>query len=125
MRSNVYSGVAAYLDDYIVVEPTYDRCVRTQSVLMGLLRQLGFAINYDKVTDPSHRLTFLGLDMDTVNMSIQLPSDKLCDLKALMTAVASSKKVTKKTLQKLTGSLILLARLFTVESFSFGAFTTL
>ena len=38
--------------------------------------QLGFHINYNKVEGPSQSLTFLGIHMDTVSMTLALPEKK-------------------------------------------------
>ena len=44
---------------------------------MSLLRELGFAINYGKVEGPTQRLVFLGIVLDTVQMTLELPDDKM------------------------------------------------
>ena len=47
------------------------------STLIAILRELGFHINYNKVVGLSQKLPFLGIELDTVTMSISLPADKL------------------------------------------------
>lgn len=50
------------------------------NVLLSLLRKLGFYISYSKLVCPSTSLTFLGIDINTNQMTIALPSDKLEEL---------------------------------------------
>lgn len=50
-------------------------------------------------------LTFLGLEINTNNMTVQIPYVKLCKLKAELVCMLNKNKVTLKQLQKLTGLL--------------------
>ena len=61
------------------------------ATLMRLLRTFGFAINYNKVEGPVQRLTFLGILLDTVAMSMELPEKKLTELKELLQKANMSK----------------------------------
>ncbi len=56
--------------------------------LIQLLRKLGFAIKYDKVTWPSQRLVFLGITLDTTSMTVEFPENKLSELKPAVNAKA-------------------------------------
>ena len=44
-----HSGIACYLDDFLIVADTHAECVETMSVLQKTLRALGFHINYKKI----------------------------------------------------------------------------
>ena len=52
--------------------------------LIQLLRKLGFSIAYDKVEGPTQVLTFLGIQIDTRDMSLRLPPNKIKKLKAVL-----------------------------------------
>ena len=54
-----------YLDDFLLIAPTLEECATALSTLIGLLRYLGFCINWDKVVDPITRITFLGIEIDS------------------------------------------------------------
>lgn len=105
MAKKGFPNVVAFLDDFIVVEPTYARCDAAMRALMLLLRSLGFAINYSKVISPSQRLTFLGIVLDTKAMTLELPSEKLDELKGNLEEMFNRRRVTKKDLQRLAGRL--------------------
>ena len=50
-------------------------------------------------------MTFLGIDLDTIAMTISLPKSKIDELSSDLQKLASSKKATKRQLQSLCGKL--------------------
>lgn len=105
MRGYGYTSVINYLDDFLLVGETYKECQTMLNTLMSLLRRLGFAINYNKVEGPVNRLPFLGIVLDTVSMTLELPQHKLDELKLLLVKAHASKKLKKVQLQSLAGKL--------------------
>ena len=67
--------------------------------------ELGVPVAAEKTVGPSPALIFLGLEIDTVKMSIRIPQDKLGMLRDKLIYLLSRKKVTLKDLQSLTGVL--------------------
>lgn len=100
-----YNNVVCYLDDFFVTSPTKEHCIETLNVLLRLLRRLGFWINYNKIDGPSTRLKFLGIILDSVNMSLTLPKDKVQDLKHTLRSANKKSKLTKRHLQQIAGKL--------------------
>ena len=72
--------VVAYLDDFLIVAPTYATCLAGLNTLISLLRKLGFHINYSKVEGPLQRIVFLGLVLDSVNRTLEIPQPKLQEM---------------------------------------------
>ena len=105
MRSHGYPSIVNYLDDFLVIGESYGACKVTLDKLLALLRHLGFAINYDKVAGPVQRITFLGIVLDSISMSLELPEQKLIELKDLLVTANQAKKLTKRQLQSLAGKL--------------------
>lgn len=105
MAAKGFPGCKAYLDDFIVIQPSESECRQALTLLMQLLRKLGFAINYSKVEGPVQRIVFLGITLDTNKMTVSLPDEKLKDLYNNLNAVNIRNKVTKRELQCLTGRL--------------------
>ena len=97
--------VIAYLDDFLIISEDKASCSQALTTLLAVLRKLGFSINYNKVSPPSQRLTFLGIVLDSVSMSLELPQEKLSDLKTILIDCVSRTKITKKSLQSLAGLL--------------------
>ncbi len=100
-----YDLITVMLDDFFIASSTREGCLQAMLTLIQLLRKLGFAINYDKVTWPSQRLVFLGITLDTTSMTVELPENKLSELSQLLTQTLVKKKISKKELQSLAGKL--------------------
>lgn len=97
--------VVHYLDNYIVISPTYEGTTISQLVTIRLLRYLGFHVAWRKVTPPSVRAIYLGIQIDTVNMCPSLPAEKVEKFKRYVTKYLRCKFITKKELECLNGLL--------------------
>lgn len=105
MAQKGHPTVVSYLDDFLIVSKTYKGCQDTINVLLGLLRKLGFWINYNKLDGPRRRLVFLGIVLDTTNMTLELPESKMQAFYEDIRTMYSKSKCTKKQLQSLVGKL--------------------
>ena len=66
----------AYLDDFFLSGKIFDTCQTALNTLLELLRPLGFRINWKKVVDPTQRIVFLGIQLDTVHSTMCLDPPK-------------------------------------------------
>ena len=105
MARRGYEDTIVYLDDWLIIAPTKDKCREIMMVLLKLLRALGFSISYNKVIPPTTVLTFLGIQLDSENMLLTLPADKVADLKDLLQSYSKKKHASLKHLQSLAGRL--------------------
>ena len=103
-RRGVY-GIFGYLDDYLVMGDSQEECRSKQTVLIELLRQLGFHIAWKKIMGPSQVTRYLGLELDSINMEIRLPSDKVERTRSLIKEFRNKKVCSRKDLQVLSGYL--------------------
>ena len=103
--------VIAYLDDFLVIEETEERCVEAYETLLSLLQKLGFKINWDKVASASQQMTFLGINICSVSRQLSLPQEKLEEIRTLLKTWECKKKATKHELMQLVGKLNWAARL--------------
>ena len=79
-RSNLHS-VVHYLDDFMFVgSASSSDCMRLMRLFEGLCLELGVPIALEKTEGPTHCLTFLGLGIDTVSMTIFVPEEKVKEL---------------------------------------------
>ncbi|CAC5380816.1 unnamed protein product [Mytilus coruscus] len=97
--------IIAYLDDFFICETTKQRCIQALNILLALLRKLGFMINWSKVVDPTTKLTFLGIEIDSTAMELRLPGEKLSLLKHELAEFNKRKRASKKQLQSIAGKL--------------------
>ena len=98
-------AVVVYLDDFFIKADSFEDCVDALNLVISLLRKLGFHINWQKVTDPSTRIIFLGIEIDSSNMCLRLPDDKLHQALDELRSFRSRKRASKKQLQSLAGKL--------------------
>ena len=102
--------VLAYVDDFLIIADTKVECQHAYDELIKLLGELGFQINWDKAVGPCQRLTFLGIEIDTVCRQLTLPKRKLCELRLLLSKTMAKRSITKRDLQSLVGKLNFAAR---------------
>ncbi|KAL9976854.1 hypothetical protein ACROYT_G014191 [Oculina patagonica] len=88
--------VLAYLDDFLIISDTAQECKQAYQELIKLLGELGFQINWDKAVGPCQRLTFLGIEIDTVRRQLTLPERKLCELRLLLSETTAKRSITKR-----------------------------
>ena len=76
-----------YLDDILLISPSYSQCLQEANLLVQLLLKLGFVVNLKKSElTPTQEKTFLGVAMDSRAMSFSLPPAKV---KAFRKRIAS------------------------------------
>ena len=70
--------IIIYLDDMILLNQSSHMLLRDLTSLRWLLENLGFIINWKKsVWAPTQEIQYLGFLIDSVNMVIRLPSEKI------------------------------------------------
>ena len=102
--------VVAYLDDFLIIEPTQMQCKAAFDTLLNLLESLGFTVNWTKVAYAAQCLIFLGVEIDTVQCELRLSEDRVSELLSLLKGTSSKRKCTKLYLQRLLGKLYWAAR---------------
>ena len=78
--------------------------------MVSCFTYLGVPIAVDKLVLPTTCITYLGIEIDSVDHCIRLPSDKLLELKSLLANWVGKKKSTKRELLSLIGKLSFAAK---------------
>lgn len=95
-----------YLDDFILAGPPDTlRCHRDLTTALNVCKQLGLPLHPKKCEGPATSLTILGIRLDSVRQTAELPPDKFAALKSLIHSWTSKQWCTKKELQSLIGHL--------------------
>ena len=105
MARRGFTMVVVYLDDFLVIGKSHSECQTAYNVLCELLVSLGFQLSSSKVVPPCQCLTFLGVQFDTICLSLSLPVKKLTDLRAVITTFLQRTRASKRQLQQLAGRL--------------------
>lgn len=111
MANRGYKTIVVYLDDFLIISETYDECLSALNELMRLLRELGFQLNYNKVEGPKQQLVFLGILIDSINMTLSVPEQKLSELRNDLQCFLNRAKVTKRDIQQLVGKMNWIAQI--------------
>ena len=100
-------SVLHYLNDYLVVghpdSPERDHFVH---MLTSLFIRLGLPIASEKLEGQACVLTFLGIEIDTLDMQLQVPRAKLQELRVLVKSWLGRKSCSRKELQSLAEKLL-------------------
>ncbi|KAL5471327.1 hypothetical protein EMCRGX_G029431 [Ephydatia muelleri] len=76
-----------YLDDFMVFgAPDSSECSDYLLILRSVFWRLGVPIAEHKTAAPSSKITFLGVEIDSQQLTLRLPEEKLTELKALVSS---------------------------------------
>ena len=105
MARRGFHNVIVYLDNFLIISESYEFCLKAQHVLIGLLGELGFLVNWKKVLGPTNKLPFLGIEIDTKTSTLSLDETKVATLKSKLLSFKQRVRANKRQLQSLAGSL--------------------
>ena len=95
-----------YLDDFFFVGPPNSvACAWALETAVPLCSKLGFPVALSKVEGPSTVLTFLGIELDSVQLELWLPQVKIFRLKMTLREWIGHRFPSKHQLQSLIGQL--------------------
>ena len=105
-RSEGVDFVIHYLDDFLVMgDPGSSGCAVALQKLLEIFQRLGLLVALDKLEGPSSCLVFLGFELDSRDLVVRLPQQKLTELKALVRQWERRKSCTMRELESLVGKL--------------------
>ena len=106
VRDEGVTSIMHYLDDFLLVGPPgSDTCQKSMDCLLRVFEDVGLPIAPSKLEGPTTKLTFLGIEVDTVTMTIRLPAGKLAALQEMIRSWLVRKSCTRRELESLVGSL--------------------
>ena len=95
-----------YLDDIIVMNQSKKRLMQEGKTICTLLENLGFVINHEKsVTEPTRKLEFIGVQVDSTEMELSLSESKMEAIKLQCAEILRGKTATVKELAETIGKL--------------------
>lgn len=98
-----HMSVINYLDDYWVKGESLRECQLVQITLIEILGSLGFIVSFKKCTSPSTKVIYLGIEFDSVEMSISLPTAKMEMLMNELQFFHGKTRATIKQIQSICG----------------------
>ena len=105
LRNN-YGIHIHYLDDYFTVgPPVSDQCSRALASTKATSTRLRVPLAPEKSVGPTTCIIFLGIELDSIELYARLPSDKLIELRSLITTWFGERSWTRRELESLVGKL--------------------
>ena len=98
-----------YVDDFVGAEME-DRIWAAYTALTNLLNSLRVETSKDKLIPPTTRLEFLGITFDSTSMTMEIPEDKLKEIKAELGTWLLKTKAKRREVESLIGKLQFLAK---------------
>ena len=105
-------GITAYmyLDDLVVVATDMASATAQYTIARDLLAELGLPEAFDKSQPPSTRITWLGIEVDSIKGTLTIPAEKLKAAISLAATAIQRRSVTRKQLQSIIGKLLHVAK---------------
>ncbi|CAG2203843.1 unnamed protein product [Mytilus edulis] len=72
------------LDDFLVIVPEQDNAQQTMNTFLGIFKSLGVPLSFKKTEGPCHKLEYLGIFLDTINMEAYLPLEKVLRIQEII-----------------------------------------
>jgi len=99
-----------YMDDLLIMAESATQALNHRDIVIRVLTQFGMTINWEKsVLIPSQRVNFLGVIVDSIKMCLELPPEKLenvkLKVKALLTLGTKGRPPRLIDLQSIVGTL--------------------
>ena len=99
-----------YCDDLAGCEKTKDKAVASFHSLGKLFVDLGLAESKDKASAPSTSMVYLGVQFDTIKMTMSVPPEKLQEVRADLEIWRKKTTAVRKNLQSLLGKLFWISK---------------
>ena len=97
--------VVKVIDDFLFLAPTAEECQDALLAFKDLAKEIGLPIADHKTVGPSRIITFLGIEINTVEGSCKLPPDKLENYLALTSSYINKRKISMRDAKSLLGKL--------------------
>jgi hypothetical protein len=105
--------IHAFLDDFLIVASSKEELLIRREKLQQELDQLGWKRAVHKgYWEPTQRLRFLGLEIDTVEGSVHIPKDKMNALYSLSAILIKKEKLPRRLLARVAGKFVSVALAF-------------
>ena len=93
------------LDDFLFLALTKTKCTQDINRFLDMCNDIAVPIAEEKTVLPTQVITFLGIELDSLQLKARLPQEKLEKCKSLINVFLKKKSVTLRQLQALIGVL--------------------
>jgi hypothetical protein len=94
-----------YIDDFIGGKPSLELATLAYARSLALFSELGLDLNPNKCIPPTTNITWIGVNFDSMDMTMRIPSKVIDETKTLVSAWLQKTSATRHDLQVLLGKL--------------------
>ena len=95
LRQRWVRAVIHYLDDFLILgAPDSGECHQYLSTTLQACQELGVPIALKKTEGPTRSLTFLGIQLDSANMTTSLTAERVGKIRAMVESLYRSQVIT-------------------------------
>jgi hypothetical protein len=94
-----------YLDDFLFVAPTQAQLAATLQTAQQVFADFGLLVNPDKTEGPSQRITFLGIQLDSLSQTLSCTAQRVSELHSLLQPLRSQRIIRRRHLESVLGKL--------------------
>ena len=106
LREQGYASTA-FIDDSLQLSETYARALCNVLATTELMLSLGFVVHPDKsVFTPTQRITYLGMIIDSVSMTVQLTEERVASILTMCNEILKKKTCSIRDLARIIGKII-------------------
>ena len=106
--------IVIYIDDMLLMGSSIQEILTARDSVLYLIAALGLTINWDKsVLEPTQSIVFLGILLETTNLTFRIPPSKIQTLKTLCKTTDKEEHITTRKLASIMGSLMAISPAFT------------
>ena len=98
-------NVVKILDDFMFIESDYNKCAKSLQAFIKLCSDVGVPLAVHKTEGPTNVITFLSIQLNSIQMIAQLPPDKIAQYTEDVKQALLMSKITLRELKSLTGKL--------------------
>ena len=108
LRQRGIRAIIHYIDDFLLLgSPASPECQRALTIILDTCRELGIPVAPEKTEGPTTKLTFLGIQLDSLSMCTALPADKIRCLRSMVHSLRESRVIRDiHQLESLVGHLV-------------------
>ena len=98
---------SVYVDDSLLLTQTFQERFDNALATISMLRELAFAIHLTKsIFVPTQKITFLGFETDTLNMTLTLTSNKKENIRNTAAVMLLKQSCSIRTLANFLGNIV-------------------
>lgn len=99
-----------YLDDFFLIGHSRSDMQRDLALAQSIISQFGLVVNPDKTEGPSQRLSFLGVQLDSVEQTLSCTPARVSELTSLLRLLRRTPVITRRHAESLIGKLSFAAK---------------